>query len=392
MNDFKLTKKCCYVGFIVQAIVINFLPLLFITFKNVYNLSYALLGTLISVNFVTQIAVDVLSVFFIEKIGYRKAVVSAQFLCVAGFSLLTFLPDIMAPFFGIAIAVTLYSIGAGLIEVVINPIIAGMPEQSDGNIVLAHSFYSWGQMSVVLFTAVALKVFGMESWRMVSLFWALIPLVNGVLFLFVPIAPSLEEEKREGVKSLFINKTFIAILLLMICAGGSELAMAQWASAFAQDALGIDKTAGDLLGPCMFAFFMGIGRVIYGVYSSRIKFKIYSVASALLCMLCYVLTALSHNAFVSLAGCALCGFAISTFWPGVVEIASQKFPAGGGAMFSAVAIFGDIGCSIAPFFTGIIASMSVFGENALRAGMFINVIYPLIFILIISKLLARNTK
>ena len=391
MISYKTTQKCCYVGFVVQALVINFLPLLFVTFKNEYDLSYALLGTLIGVNFVTQIAVDVFSVFMLDRIGYRKAAVTAQFLCALGFMLLTVLPEIISPFWGIAISVVLYSVGAGLIEVVINPIIAGLPKEKGGNIVLAHSFYSWGQLAVVLFTTFALRLFLMQAWRYISLIWALIPLINGLLFLVVPISPPASEEKREGAKSLFANKTFLAILCLMICAGGSELAMAQWASAFAQDALGLDKTMGDLLGPCMFAFFMGVGRVIYGLYSKRINYRTYAVASAVLCVLCYVATAISHNPFLSLAGCGICGFAISTFWPGVVELAAEKFQGGSGAMFSAVAVFGDVGCSIAPFFTGVIASVAALGENAMRVGMIVNAIYPIVFMVIILKLMkSRN--
>lgn len=389
--NYRLTKKCCYVGYIVQAMAINFLPLLFVTFKNEYNLSYALIGTLISVNFLTQLGVDIVCVFIIDRIGYRQSAAASQFFCVVGFIMLAVLPQIMNPFLGLCISVILYSTGAGLIEVVINPIIAGLPKEIGSNFVLTHSFYCWGQLGVVLFTTIALQIFGMAAWRIIALFWALIPLLNGILFINVPISPPIALEKREGIFSLFRNKVFIAVLILMICAGGSELAMAQWASTFAQNALGINKTMGDLLGPCMFAFFMGIGRLIYGLYESRMNFKMYSIVSSMLCIMCYMIAALSKNTYISLVGCGLCGFAISTLWPGVVELASQKFPQGSGSMYSAVAIFGDIGCSIAPFITGVIASIPTLGENALRTGMLFNIIYPTGFILIISGLIRKDS-
>lgn len=381
---YKTTQKCCYMGYVIQAIAINFLPLLFVMLQNSYNLSYALIGTLVAVNFLTQLCVDIFSVFFLDKIGYRKSAVASQLFCTAGFILLAILPDIMPPYAGLCISVILYSIGAGLIEVVINPIVAGFPDECEGNFVLTHSFYSWGQLAVVLLTTIAINFFGEASWKVIAVFWALIPLINGLLFARTPITPPAVKEERSSVLVLFKNKTFIAILILMICAGGSELAMAQWASTFAQNALKINKTLGDLFGPCMFAVFMGIGRVIYGLYEKKLNFKRFSIFSCVLCVICYVAAAVSKNPIISLAGCSLCGFAISTLWPGTVEIASKKIPDGGGAMYSAVAIFGDVGCSVAPFLTGLVAS-----EFSLRTGMVINIIYPLAFILIIRKLIKK---
>lgn len=388
---FKTTRRSCYIGYFVQAVAINFLPLLFVMLQKEYRLSYSLIGTLVAVNFITQLCVDVVSMFFLNKIGYRKSAVLSQLFCTVGFVMLTFLPDIMPPYLGLSIGVIFYSVGAGLIEVVINPIIAGIPEEYGANFVLIHSFYSWGQLLVVLATTLAVRILGEASWKIVAYFWAIIPLVNGLIFLKTPITPIPANEKKERVNVLFKNRTFIALLFLMICAGGSELAMAQWASTFAQNALGLDKTLGDLFGPCLFALFMGIGRLIYGIYEKRINFKLYFIVSCALCVCCYAMAAFSKNPFVSLAGCSLCGFAISTLWPGTVELASKKFPEGGGAMYSAIAIFGDIGCSIAPFITGLVASMSVWGENALRAGLIVNIIYPIAFIFIIMRLVKKES-
>ncbi|MBQ8807889.1 MAG: MFS transporter [Clostridia bacterium] len=387
--SFKTTQRCCYAGYVVQAVSINFLPLLFVIFQNEYNLSYALIGTLISVNFLTQLAVDIMSVFFLERISYRKSAVTAQLLCFIGFVLLSFLPNIMDPFLGICICVVLYSIGAGLIEVVINPIISGLPKDCGGNFVLTHSFYCWGQLAAVLLTTVALRIFGDSSWGIIALLWAVIPLVNGLVFMKTPIAPPLPPQKRESILKLLKDKTFLLLLALMVCAGGSELAMAQWASTFAQNALGVDKMLGDLLGPCLFAFFMGMGRLFYGLYEDKLNFKLCAVLSNALCVLCYICAAVSKNPFLSLAGCSLCGLAISTLWPGTLEVAEKKFPRGGGAMYSALAIFGDVGCSVAPFITGAVASISVLGENALRMGLLVNIVYPIGFIIIIRNLLSK---
>lgn len=387
---FKTTQRCCYVGYIVQAAIINFAPLLFVIFQNTYKLSYFLIGALVFINFFTQLILDVLSMLFLDKIGYRKSAVISQICAAAGLVLLPILPEVMNPYIGLSIAVIIYSIGAGLIEVVINPIIAGLPEECSPNFVLTHSFYCWGQLSVVLLTTLALRVFGSESWRVISMLWALVPLLNGLVFIKTPISPPPAEEKRESVISLFKNKTFLALLIMMICAGGSELAMSQWASTFAQNALGVDKTIGDLMGPCLFAFFMGIGRTLYGIYESKINYKMFTAINCILCVICYSAASLSHNAYISLAGCALCGFAISTLWPGTLELASKSFPDGSGAMYGAIAIFGDVGCSVAPFLTGLVASMSVWGENALRAGLFMNVIYPILFIMVLGKLVRRK--
>lgn len=368
---------------------INFAPLLFVIFQNTYDISYALIGLLVFINFLTQLAADIFSVPMLKFIGYRGSAVISQLLCTAGFILLGILPDVINPYAGICIATIIYSIGAGLIEVVINPIIAGLPPECESSFVLTHSFYSWGQLGVVLVTTLLIKLFGSNSWRVISAVWGIIPFLNGLVFLKAPITPPSENKKRESVRYVFKNKTFVAILILMICAGGSELAMAQWASLFAQNALGIDKALGDLLGPCLFAFFMGIGRLIYGIYEKRMDFRLCSIVSALLCILCYVAAAFSKNPYISLAGCALCGLAISILWPGTVALAADKFPEGDGAMYSAIAVFGDIGCSAAPFITGLVASMKMLGENGLRAGLAVNIIYPIVFIAIISRLIKK---
>lgn len=374
-----------------QAIIINFAPLLFVIFQKSYNLNYALIGTLIFLHFIVQLFTDIFSVFFIDRLGYRVSAFSSQMCCAAGLFLLPVLPNIMpSPFLGICIALIFYSVGAGLIEVVINPVMASVPD-GRGEIIFLHSFYSWGQLLTVLLTTFAIKIFGSNSWGYISLLWGTVPFCNALAFLKAPIVDTIESEKREKIGGLLKNKVFICIIILMICAGGSELAMSQWASTFAQNALGVDKLTGDLLGPCLFAVFMGIGRTIYGIKADKLNYKLHMSVSAVLCIVCYVVAAFAKNPYAALLGCAVCGYAISIMWPGVVQIAAKLFPNGSGAMYGFIAIFGDVGCSIAPFITGIIASISAFGESSLKVGLISNVVYPLGFLLIITKLLKKSS-
>lgn len=378
---YNTTRKCCYVGYITQAVVINFAPLLFYIFREEFNISYALLGTLTLINFVTQLAVDVISMFLVDKMGFRKSAVLSQLFAAAGLIMmpvLAYMPGMN--YLGLCAATVLYSIGAGLIEVVINPIITALPQEDSGeSLILTHSFYCWGQLAVVLVSTVAIKIFGSDAWCMIAPAWGLIPFINAIVFMKTPIVETqMHEKTTDGIK-LFSNKTFIVITVLMVCAGGAELAMAQWASIFAQNALGVDKLTGDLLGPCLFALFMGIGRTIHGVLGDKLNFSRHVYINCALCIVCYLVAALSSNAYVALMGCAVCGYAISLMWPGVVSLAAKIFPDEGSAMYSIIAMFGDIGCSIAPYFTGLVASMAIWGDSGLKAGMIINVIYPLLF-------------
>ncbi len=379
----------------MQAVNINFAPLLFVIFQEQFKVSYAQIGALVSLNFGVQIIVDILSVFIIDKIGFRISAILSQFLSALGLMLMPVLASCMeAPFIGIVIATSLYSIGAGLIEIVNNPIIATLPkdENESGNkLIILHSFYCWGQLLTVLISAVALKVFGENSWGYISVFWGLVPFVNGLFFLKTPIMPPQLTESNKNIGVLLKNKTFITILVLMICAGASELAMAQWASTFAQKALGVEKIVGDLLGPCLFALFMGIGRTVHGLYGEKLNFRLHMCINCVLCALCYATAVLSKNAYVALAGCSICGYAISIMWPGVVSLSADKVGGGSGSAYSMIAIFGDIGCSFATFITGVIASMSIWGSNGLKAGLFVNIVFPIIFLFAFLKITKKRS-
>ena len=384
---YKTTRKCCYAGYIAQAVSINLAPLLFIIFRKSFGISYALLGLLTLINFLTQLIVDVLSAAFLDKISYRTSAVTSQLFCAVGLILLPALAQLEHHYLGLCLATVIYSIGAGLIEVVINPIMTAVPDdEGGGSLILLHSFYCWGQLAVVFITTAVIALFGEASWYIIAPCWGLLPLANAFFFVETPIVepgsdkpqPEEKSEKEEPKKELFCRR-FMLILVLMVCAGASEQPMAQWSSIFAQEALGVSKFIGDLLGPSLFALFMGIGRTIHGIYGERLNFKLHVYINSLLCVLCYMAASLLKNPYAALMGCALCGYAISVMWPGIVSLAAEKFPNGGGAMYGAIAMAGDIGCSAAPYITGVVASMKVWGDNGLKAGMFVSIVYPIVY-------------
>ena len=363
---------------------INLAPLLFIIFRKTFGISYAQLGLLTLINFLTQLIVDVISAAFLDKISYRVSAVTSQLFCAVGLISLPALAQIEHHYLGLCLATVIYSIGAGLIEVVINPIMTAIPDdEGGGSLILLHSFYCWGQLAVVLITTVAIALFGESSWYIVAPCWGLLPLINAFFFVKTPIIEPIGESRQTDGKGddgdTLFSRRFVLILVLMVCAGASEQPMAQWSSIFAQEALGVSKFIGDLLGPSLFALFMGIGRTIHGMYGKKLNFNLHVYINSLLCVLCYMAASLLKNPYAALMGCALCGYAISVMWPGIVTLAAEKFPNGGGAMYGAIAMAGDIGCSAAPYITGIVASMKVWGNNGLKAGMFVSIVYPIVY-------------
>lgn len=339
---YKGTVISCYIGYVSQAIVNNFSPLLFVLFGNEFNISLSQLSLMIALNFGVQLLTDLAAARFVDKIGYRPLVVLAHFLCAAGLALLGVLPYIMTPYIGLIIATILSAIGGGLIEVIVSPIIEACPSDNKAAAMsLLHSFYCWGQMAVVLVSTLVFRFAGIGSWRAVAVFWALIPFVNAFLYMRVPINALPSEEGHSGLFSMFRNKSFIIFFFMMLCAGASELAMSQWASAFAEEGLGVSKAMGDLLGPCMFAVFMGIARVFYGKFGAKISLSKFMAASSALCVVAYAVTVFSPYPLLALGGCALCGLAVGIMWPGTFSMASAAIPLGGTSMFAMLALAGD---------------------------------------------------
>lgn len=382
-KSYEHTIYASYIGYITQAIVNNFVPLLFLTFATDYGLTLDKITLITTANFLVQLAVDLLSAKAIDKVGYRISVIFAHLCAGAGLVGLAFFPALLGnAYAGILTAVVLYAIGGGIIEVLISPIVEACPTtKKEAAMSLLHSFYCWGHLLVVLISTLFFRFAGITNWRILACLWALIPLVNMLYFSLVPLYPVAAGHEKLSLRTLIKQKAFWLIVVLMVCAGASEQAMSQWASAFAESALSVSKTAGDLAGPCAFALFMGTARAIYGKYSDHIPLKKMMSGSAILCILCYAIAVFSGNPVFGLIGCALCGFSVGIFWPGTFSIAALALPGGGTAMYALMALAGDLGCSSGPTVVGLVAN--VFGNN-LRAGLGAAMIFPAVMLLGIS--------
>ena len=356
-NPFRRTLLACYCGYGVQAVINNLAPLLFVVFQDRFAVSLEEIGRLILINFGTQLFVDWLAIRFVDRIGYRKALVIAHLFSAAGLLCLGLLPMALpSPYIGLVIAVMLYAVGGGLIEVLISPIVDSLPGDAKASAMsLLHSFYCWGQVAVILLTTLGLHFAGNGLWWLFPLLWAILPLFNLTQVLRMPLMPPLPEEEKTPLRKLFSSRVFLVAMLLMLCAGAAELSMSQWSSLFAEKGLQVPKMVGDLLGPCLFAVLMGAGRTLYGFFGQRLKLKPTLMASATLCVACYALTVLAENPFLSLLGCALCGLSVSLMWPGTLSLASERYPGGGTAMFGMMALTGDLGASIGPWLSGLVS-------------------------------------
>lgn len=370
--NYRLTRIACYISYIVGAVVCNFLPLLFVTFNTKYDISYEQLSFLILINFATQLLTDVVSIKLFSRVSSRAMVMASNIFSFIGFVLLALLPNVMDNvFFALCISTVIFSIGGGLVEVMISPIIDRLPQpNSRGYMSFLHSFFCWGQILVVLVTTTIIKLAGGGAWPYISLMWAVIPFLNTFLLARVPIVEDVREEERTPLKTLFGNKLFIIVVILMFAAGASELAMSQWASTFAEQGLGLPKMLGDILGPCAFALFMGVGRISYSHIADRFGAKRTLAVYSAVAVICYLITALSQNGIVSVLGCALCGLGVSALWPGIYSLTSECFKTGGNAMFSTLAMAGDIGCSVGPWLVGMLAGGANFKIAILIATVF----------------------
>lgn len=379
-NQYRKTITACFVGYIVQAIVNNFVPLLFLTFQRSYSIPLSQITLLVTFNFGVQLLVDLLSVGFVDKIGYRASMIIAHILSAAGLILLTILPETLpSPFAGILISVMIYAIGGGLLEVLVSPVVEACPsDNKEKAMSMLHSFYCWGHVGVVLLSTLFFTVFGIANWKVMAVIWALIPLANAFVFGKVPMA-ELMEEGEEGLKlkDLLSMKIFWILLMMMICAGASEQAVSQWASTFAEKGLGISKTAGDLAGPMAFAILMGTSRAFYGKFGERIKLDNFMIYSSCLCILSYLGIALIPVPQLSLAACAVCGLSVGIMWPGSFSKASAALPKGGTAMFALLALGGDVGCSGGPTVVGMVSSLF---EDNLKMGILAGIIFPVLLL------------
>ncbi len=386
-KNYRKTLLACYLGFITQAIAANFAPLLFLTFHSDYGITLGQIALIPSAFFLTQLIVDALCAKFADKIGYRPAIVASQIASGVGLIGLAFLPELLPnPFVGILICVVIYAIGSGLIEVLVSPIVEACPFDNKESVMsLLHSFYCWGSLGVVLLSTAFFAIFGVEHWKILACVWALVPLYNIINFATCPIEHLVESGKGMSIGQLCKTGLFWLAVLLMVCAGASELAMAQWASAYVESALGLSKTMGDLVGPCLFAVTMGICRVFYGKWGHRVDLTKFMLGSGVLCLACYILASMTANPVWGLVGCIACGFSVAIMWPGTLSITSAKLPLGGTALFALLAMAGDLGGAIGPSLVGNIAQAA--GDN-LRIGLRVGCIFPIL--LVVGLLIMRR--
>lgn len=373
--------QACFIGYVVQAIVNNFVPLLFLTFQGSYGISLQKITLLVTFNFGIQLLVDLASIGFVDRIGYRASMILAHAMAAAGLILLTVLPECLGdPFVGLLIAVMIYAIGGGLLEVLVSPVVEACPtDNKEKAMSLLHSFYCWGHVGVVLISTIFFSTFGIENWKILARIWAVIPVLNGIVFLTSPIY-SLHEEGEKGlsIRELCSMKIFWVVMLMMTCAGASEQAVSQWASTFAEEGLKVSKTVGDLAGPMAFAVLMGLARLLYGKYGEKIDLKRFMIYSSILCVISYLCIAFVPVPMLSLIGCAVCGFSVGIMWPGTFSIASASIRGGGTAMFALLALAGDLGCSGGPTLAGFVSS-SV--GNNLRMGILAAIVFPVLLLI-----------
>ena len=373
---YKHTVAASFTAFVVQAVVNNFAPLLFLTFQAQYGIELSKITVLITANFFIQIFVDLTAVLFVDRIGYRASTVLAHAMCATGLIFMTILPEILpSAFAGLLISVFCYAVGAGLLDITINPIVNSCPSTNSNQLLcLLHSFYCWGSVAAVGISTLFFALFSTDNWKIMSLIWAILPIVNAVMFTRVPIAPVVgEDEEKLSIKDMLKTKAFWIFMVLILCAGSSEQAVSQWASTFAEKGLGVSKTVGDLAGPMLFSVLMGVSRVIYGKFGDKIDLDGTMIFSGALCMASYLLIALSSSAVLGLVGVAMCGFSVGIMWPGTFSKASAGIKGGGTAMFALLALGGDLGCSSGPTFAGMMAS--AFGDD-LKKGILCAIFFP----------------
>lgn len=389
--NYKKTLLACYLGFITQAIAANFAPLLFLKLHNDYAIPLGQIALIPTAFFFTQLVVDIFCAKFVDKIGYRISIVASEIFSAIGLICLAFLPELLpSAFTGIMISVILYAIGSGLIEVLCSPIVEACPfDNKEATMSLLHSFYCWGWVGVTIISTLLFTIFGIDNWKFVSCFWAIIPLYNIYNFATCPIEKLVDDGKGMSIGQLFKTPLFWIAVVLMICSGASEISMAQWASAFVESGIGLSKTFCDLAGPCLFAITMGISRVFYGKFGEKVNLTNFMIGSGILCIICYLLASLVKNPLIALLGCIFCGFSVGIMWPGTLSISSKKIPTGGTAMFALLAMAGDLGGSLGPSSVGFISQHA--GDN-LQKGLLFGCIFPIVLILFLLIMKLSNKK
>ena len=382
-KKYTYTIYACYIGYVVQAIINNLAPLLFLTFQRSFQISTEQIGLLISINFGTQILVDFIAAKYVNRIGYRVSVVAAHVFSVVGLIGLGIFPFLLPPYAGLILAMVFNAIGGGLIEVLISPIVEAAPSSSakETAMSLLHSFYCWGHVAVVLLSTLGFRLLGMERWYILPILWSVVPACNIFLFARVPIQTLVEEEEQIPAKKLLSMNMFWLFFALMVCAGASEQAMSQWASLFAEKGLNQSKTVGDLLGPCLFAVLMGSSRMFYGKFGEKIDLRKFMLGSGALCIISYLLAVFMKNPLLALLGCALCGLSVGIMWPGTFSLSAKFCPQGGTLMFALLALAGDLGCASGPAVVSVVSGF--YPDLGIKAGLAAAIVFPALMILLL---------
>ncbi len=386
-KNYTATIYASYVSYVVQAIVNNFPPLLFITFSVSYGITLDKIALISSLNFFVQLLTDAVSAKLINKLGYRKAIILAHISASLGMMGFGVFPGIMTPYAGIMTAMLLCAVGGGMIEVIISPLVEACPETSakESAMSILHSFYCWGHVFTVLVSTLFFTIFGVNNWRILACVWAIVPFLNIFLFLLVPINSLEDNGRTQSITELFKNKLFWIMFLLMMLAGAAEQGISQWASAFAEQGLNISKTLGDLAGPLAFAAMMGISRIMFA--KSKLAVERALLYGAILALIGYLTASLAPLPVINLIGCALCGAAVGVMWPGTLSLSAKSLPFGGTAMFALLALGGDLGCVAGPGIVGEISS-----KTDLRTGILFGTIFPVLMVAVICVYFACNRK
>lgn len=411
-KSFKRTRLACYVGTFVQAVICNLTAILFIPLMELYHLNYVDLGILVAINFTAQVAVDILFSGMMDRYGYRKFTLPAILFALVGLLLFAAAPILFDNvFIGMVIATIVFAAASGLLEILISPIVNALPSEDKGaSMSLMHSFYAWGQVGVIILTTLALYLFGAQNWQWIVLAWAIVPFTCFILFFFSPFPDTIPEEHRVGMKSLLLKPFFIFAMLAIFCGAATEVGMNQWSSTFMEKGLAVPKVIGDLLGMCGFAFMLGLGRMLHGIYGAKLNIHRVLIFCSALSLVCYLAVALSPYNALNIFACALCGFGASLLWPGTLVVSAERYPMAGAWLFAILAAAGDIGAAVGPYLTGFVVDHSIASEliskiatifattpeqAAIRLGFLAAAIFPAITLvchIVLKKMKAKENR
>ncbi len=371
---YKRLKAACYVSNINGAIVCNLSPLMFLTFRNMYDITYSMLGLLVTINFCTQLGVDLIFSFFSHKFNVPKTAKAMPIICMSGFLIFSLYPFAFpnSVYTGLVIGTFLFSIAGGLCEVLISSMIAAISTTDpDREMAKLHSLYAWGVVLSITFSSVFLYIFGTHNWQWLVLILTIVPLTCAILYQGANF-PDIVTPKKMSVAFDYLKKRGVWLCVLAIFLGGaSELIMAQWSSTYLEKALGIPKVWGDIFGVALFGLTLGIGRTLYAKLGKNISRAL--IWGAVGATVCYLFAALSLNPVVGLVSCALTGFCVSMMWPGSLIVSSDRYPHGGILIYALMAAGGDLGASVGPQFVGVITDLFISDINLLNLAQRINI-------------------